>query len=156
MRAAQDCIAFSDCGQNDASKYRNVSLLTDADNDSWCTGVAATTCIGANPPSGRRIASTCSGSDCSDTNAYANSTCFISEGYTTSYHGQTCPSANTPTTYSVNMVTTCPVGFNTVNYRAVRASGTGSCAYVSPTQVAQQCNFLDGSSCGVVADCQAL
>ncbi len=155
-RDPASCSSYNDCAPGDASKYRNVSLLTDADNDGWCTGVASTVCIGASAPSGQRIASSCSGSDCRDTNAYANSTCFISEGYTTSSHTQTCPSANTPTLYSVTVQTTCPVGFNTVNYRAVRSSGTGSCTYGSPSQVYQQCNFLDGSSCGVVADCQAL
>ena len=154
-RAPGSCLGFSDCAPSDASKYRIVSLRTDSDNDGWCSGLAANTCIGAALPAGTRVDTTCSGEDCSDTNGYANATCLITGGYYTSEHGQTCPSANTPTLYTLTVLNLCPPGFNTVNYRAVKSSGGGSCTYASPSQVYQQCNFLEGSTCGVVADCMA-
>ncbi len=59
----------TDCSPNDPNAYRMELTSADSDGDGRCSGSAASTCVGASAPPGRRFTSTCNGSsDCNDGN----------------------------------------------------------------------------------------
>ena len=148
------CSAPDDCNDASAAVFRVASVRVDSDNDAWCVGATQAMCIGSSPPAPYRIVTSCQGDDCRDTNTAAGPTCLLTNHYTTSYHGQTCPQG--ATTFSVTPLTFCPAGFYLSAYRAQIASGFGFCTAASQTSVTQTCNFLEGSNCRVVGDCTAL
>ena len=59
-----------DCNAADPASYRLESTSSDADGDGYCSGSAASTCVGTSAPSGRRFTSSCAaGNDCNDSNS---------------------------------------------------------------------------------------
>ncbi|MGV3624981.1 MAG: hypothetical protein ACO1OB_29445, partial [Archangium sp.] len=66
LREATSCSNTDDCNDADANAQSNVSVRTDADNDTYCVG--GTTMICGAIPSGSRSAATCNlNNDCDDT-----------------------------------------------------------------------------------------
>ena len=60
MRSAATCMLATDCDDNAAGRYQNLSVRTDADNDGYCSSAATfTQCTGASPQPGTRLATTC-------------------------------------------------------------------------------------------------
>ncbi|MBL8910578.1 MAG: hypothetical protein JNM17_07720 [Archangium sp.] len=158
FRMANTCnVANLDCNDANASLVRNVSLRTDSDNDSWCSGSAYTACIGPGAaPAGTRFAANCAGDDCRDSNPYAGGTCTMPNAFTTAYHTHlgVHPAGN----FTVNTVTACPTGFSVSGWFAERASNSlnGFCSATgSPNVIAQSANGLDGSTCRIVGNCVA-
>lgn len=60
-----------DCSPTDATRWRLLSVRNDADDDTYCSVLSATTvCVGVSAPTGTREASTCAaGTDCDEANA---------------------------------------------------------------------------------------
>ncbi|MEW5740112.1 MAG: putative metal-binding motif-containing protein [Myxococcota bacterium] len=152
-RFAANCNTPDDCNDANGGVFRLASVRIDADLDMWCTGTATTQCIGSSPPTGQRIAGSCQGDDCRDSNAYATSTCVLSGAYTTVSRVQTCP--NGPQNNLVITSTFCPQGFSLSSYSAQILSGGGNCTATGPNNITQSCNFLEGTNCRIVGDCTA-
>jgi hypothetical protein len=115
-RLTSMCQLESDCAENDATRFRVVSLRDDQDNDTWCVGQPTPTCIGNTIPQGKRMTSQCvmSGDDCKDNNVHANYRCVIpfGEGYLTSWATKQCGIGHPPSqSFSVTQVQGCPPGF---------------------------------------------
>jgi hypothetical protein len=154
-RFSANCDATDDCDDANSGLFRLASVRTDADNDGWCAGNASTQCIGSSPPAGQRLAANCQGDDCRDTNSQATSACTLPAAYATTSHVQTCP--NGAQTFTLGVLNACPLGFTTAGtYTAQRLAGLGFCVANSEVSITQTCNFLEGTTCRVIADCVAL
>lgn len=148
------CNAAPDCSDTNPALLRNDYGREDRDGDGWCVGPQTLVCLGNGTQLGWRLATACLGTDCRDTNNGATSVCSMPNQYTTTYSGHSCPSG--PLNHDVSGLTFCPAGFQETNYRAQKQSGDGLCSVVDRDTVVQTCNFLEGSSCRIVADCVAL
>ncbi len=148
-----NCNLPDDCNDANGSTFRLASVRTDSDGDAYCSGAASTQCIGSSPPAGQRLTANCAGDDCKDTNNLATTVCTITGGQVTAAHSQTCP--NGVQNFSLTVVSFCPFGFSVGGYSAQVLSGAGNCSATSSTSITQSCNFLEGTSCRVVADCVA-
>lgn len=106
------CSAEDDCNDADAAIYRQMSLRTDADADTYCTAAAAVvTCIGAAVPSGKVAAATCNATaDCLDTNAHAGAVC--STNVVSNTYDRLCDIGQ-PVSTNWSFWWTCPTGFLT-------------------------------------------
>ncbi len=69
-RFTNACATGDDCDDASAAAYQFASVAIDADNDTYCTSTGVTECIGATPPAGKRLASSCvpTNLDCDDMN----------------------------------------------------------------------------------------
>ncbi|GMU60390.1 MAG: hypothetical protein AMXMBFR34_21530 [Myxococcaceae bacterium] len=62
------CTTFGDCDDTDGTKFQQLSVRADADNDEYCTSAVSAQCSGANPQPGYRLAASCKpADDCDDT-----------------------------------------------------------------------------------------
>lgn len=100
----------SDCNDNSASVYQNLTGYTDADNDTYTVGGAGSICSGASLASGYRAAA--NGADCNDANAsiyqiLSGYTDADGDGYGTflATYNSTCLGATNP--YSANTADAC-------------------------------------------------
>ena len=152
-RFANNCLSPDDCNDTNGAVFRIASVRADADNDTYCAGVATNQCIGSSPPAGYRLAANCAGDDCRDSNPLATTACVLPGAYATASRGQTCPNGAQTTTLTV--VNFCPFGFSLSGYSAQILSGAGNCSATSPTTIVQSCNFLEGTNCRIVGDCVA-
>lgn len=152
VRMANSCLG-DDCADTNASAYRTVNLRNDADNDAFCEGTTTATCIGANVPAGKRMATSCSGDDCKDDNPYATSPCSFS-GYRTTEATKSCGIGPPPSeSFTVTPTTVCPTGFSLNSYNAFYAGGDmgGTGTATSPTTMTLSCGALTfGTFRGVI------
>ncbi|MGV3621205.1 MAG: MopE-related protein [Archangium sp.] len=153
QRLASTCNAADDCADTNPNLQYGGYGRRDVDNDGWCTGPQTQVCLGSGVQNGWRNANQCAGNDCKDDNAAATSTCTITRGYTTSTHSQSCPNGQQDTVVVAQSF--CPLGFSMSSVRAEILSGGGNCSAVNQSTVRQSCNFLEGTTCRVVADCVA-
>jgi hypothetical protein len=153
-RAASSCAAVEDCNDANPGLFQLIAARFDDDNDGWCQGVSTQVCSGAALAAPYRTTVSCLGEDCNNFNRFATASCTLTDAYVTSSNTQTCPQGRTE--FNVTPVSSCPRGFSvSINVRAQRLSGGGSCQAVNATRLAQTCNFLEGSVCRVVANCEA-
>ncbi|MBL8918839.1 MAG: putative metal-binding motif-containing protein [Myxococcaceae bacterium] len=145
-RFATECRSNNDCNDLDPARYQIMTLRTDADGDGYCINPSAQSCQGASPPSGLRLATTCLGDDCRDTNFFANTTCSIPWGTTSAT--KSCgigPPPSETFMVSVNQpsIAGCPIGFRLTSFTARQTSGsiTGFCiaANLSGTAIRMDC-----------------
>ncbi|MCC6336188.1 MAG: putative metal-binding motif-containing protein [Myxococcales bacterium] len=152
-RFSANCQTPDDCNDTNGGLFRLAAVRSDGDGDTWCAGAAVTQCIGSSPSAGQRLAISCAGDDCRDTNSAATSTCVLPGAYTTVSHAQTCP--NGPQNFTLITSTFCPAGFSLSSYSAQILSGLGNCTATSANTITQSCNFLEGTNCRVVGTCTA-
>jgi hypothetical protein len=162
-RTAATCNATLDCDPLDRNRFANRDVRIDVDGDSYCRGTPASICTGAQAPPGTKFSEQCqTTNDCKDTNPYANVFCAISSMFRTNRRGRDCVNTNSVVQVQVQQQCTTP-GFTTVGaLRASRVAGSGDCTnprFIDSTKTAVDvdttCNFLEGPTCEVVADCLA-
>ncbi|MGV3623188.1 MAG: MopE-related protein, partial [Archangium sp.] len=69
LRLPTSCESTDDCNDAAPTVFRYADTRPDNDGDGYCKGEAATTCIGAAAPSGRKIATECVATDDCDDNS---------------------------------------------------------------------------------------
>ncbi len=78
VREPSTCQATDDCDDSATGRFRMASTRTDADNDGYCVGPAANTCIGTTAPSGSTLSTACqSTDDCNDATSSAYRTASV-------------------------------------------------------------------------------
>jgi hypothetical protein len=156
---ASMCRVADDCDDADRLRFRIAQVRADADGDLHCVGPAVTTCIGVQPPIGQQLAGVCTGEDCRDTNGQATSVCYMAQAYRTSTVTATC-GVGQPATQTLfpSVSVSCPFRFVLVptSVSVQRLAGTGTCSALDASTIRVTCNLLDGATCLIVGDCQAL
>jgi hypothetical protein len=159
-RLSTACQASDDCGDADASRWVIASTRADADGDTFCVGASTTQCAGNAALAGTRLATSCQGDDCRDTNSNATTACYLSGAYLTTSATKQCGIGFPAVEAKTVPPGSCPAGFSRVlaPYLGFYSGNSGgTCAATSDTTLNMGCGSLvfGSFSCSIQGDCSA-